>query len=217
MKYPETAFQEGKNGQVVVAFFVDEQGNGSDYHITQSFDDEADANAIDLVRKIRWAPATKDQKPIGYHMEFPVEFNVKSYKRYWKKHERKEIPLSLEADTSYRIYEMRELDEAAKPYFTDGNNMARFILSNLKYPESAKAAEISGTVRLNFVVEADGNISNILIEQSVGAGCDQEAVRLLQLTRWIPAVKKGHYVRSHNFQDITFNIGARNYQDGNSY
>ena len=67
------------------------------------------------------------------------------------------------------------------------------------------------------MVEADGAISNILVEQSVGGGCDNEAIRLMEGTRWIPAVKSGQYVRSRNEQEITFNFGTRNYQDGNSY
>ena len=66
-------------------------------------------------------------------------------------------------------------------------------------------------------METDGAISNILVEQSVGGGCDNEAIRLMEGTRWIPAVKNGQYVRSRNEQDITFNFGTRNYQDGNSY
>ena len=127
------------------------------------------------------------------------------------------IPLTLETDSSYQIYETRQLEEAAKPYFADGSTMPKYILSNLKYPEAAKAGEIHGTVRLNFIVETNGNVSNITVENSVGGGCDNEAIRLLQNTHWIPAVKNDKYVRSHHKQDITFNFGTRNYQDGNSY
>lgn len=217
LRYPEEALKEGRNGKIVVAFHVDEKGNGSQYLIEESFCEEANANALDMVRKIRWSPATRDMKPIGCDMKYTVDYSARTYKRYWKKHTLSCPPLILSADTSYVIYEMHQLEEAAKPYFADGTTMGQFILSNLQYPESAKVGEIAGTVRLNFVVEPDGNISNILVDQSVGGGCDQEAIRLLQMTQWIPAVKNGLYVRSHNYQDITFHIGARNYQDGNAY
>lgn len=215
--YPENALSEGKNGKVVISFHVDEKGVGSNYQIAESFCEEATPNAIDLVKKILWSPATKDMKPTAYDMDYTIEYNAKAYRRYWKKHQRVELPLTLEADTSYHIYDKYALEEMAKVYFADGKSMAQYILENLEYPESAKAAEIAGTVRLNFVVETDGSLSNILVDQSVGGGCDNEAIRLLQQTRWIPAVKNGHYVRSHNLQDITFNIGSRNYYDGNSY
>lgn len=215
--YPDADLEAGHKGKVVVAFHLDEKGNGNFYHITESFSDAANDNALDMVRKILWNPATKDMLPIESDMEYEVEYSARSYKRYWKNRERVEVPLRNEVDSSYRIYEMRQLDEAAKPYFADGKNMAQYILANLKYPEAAKMTEVSGTVRLEFVVETNGNVSNITVQKSVGGGCDNEAIRLLQDTHWIPAVKNGKYVRSHNSQDITFNIGARNYQDGNSY
>ena len=215
--YPEADLQAGNKGSVVVAFQLDEHGNGSDYRVKETFSEAANDNALDIVRKILWNPATKNMLPIESYMEYEVEYSAKAYKRYWKKHERVAVPLTLEADSSYHIYEIRQLEETAKPFFSDGSNMAQYILNNLQYPESAKMTEVSGTVRLNFIVETDGNVSNITIQNSVGGGCDNEAIRLLQGSRWIPAVKDGKYVRSHNYQDITFNIGNRNYQDGNAY
>ena len=215
--YPEDDLQAGNKGKVVVAFHLDEKGNGSDYLVKESFSEAANENALDLVKKIIWNPATKNMLPMEYDMEYEVEYNAKAYKRYWKKHEHIAIPLKLEVDDGYQIYETRQLEEIAKPFFADGSNMAQYILNNLKYPEAAKMSEVNGTVRLSFVVETNGNVSNIIVDRSVGAGCDNEAIRLLQDTHWIPAVKNGKYVRSHNMQDITFTIGSRNYQDGNSY
>ncbi len=215
--YPEAELAEKKNGDVVVAFHLDEKGQGSDYQIKASFSEAANADALDLVKKILWEPATQNMLPIAVDMDYTVEYHAKSYKRYWKKHERVEIPLALEADNSYNIYGLHQLEETAKPYFADGSNMANYILHNLKYPEAAKATEVFGTVTLSFIVETNGNVSNITIKNSVGGGCDNEAIRLLQDTHWIPAVKNGKYVRSYNTQDITFNIGERHYQDGNSY
>ena len=215
--YPAADLEAGNKGKVVISFHLDEKGNGSDYSVKETFSEAANANALDLVKKILWMPATKNMLPVADDMEYAVEYSAKSYKRYWKKHDRVELPLTLEADSSYKIYEMRQLEEAAKPYFADGSTMSKYILNNLKYPESAKMGEIQGKVRLDFVVETNGNISNITIQNSVGGGCDNEAIRLLQNTHWIPAVKNNKYVRSHNQQDITFSFGTRNYLDGNSY
>ena len=217
LQYPQADLDAGRNGMVVVAFRLDEQGNGSEYRIKESFSEAANAQALDLVKRILWGPAHENGFPVAADMEYAVEYNAKAYKRYWKRRERPCPPLTLQADTSYRIYDHYHLEEAATPYFANGNNFAQYLLSNLKYPESAKAAEISGTVRLDFVVEPDGSVSNIIVTQSVGGGCDPEAIRLLEETQWIPAVKNGQYVRSRNEQEITFNFGVRNYQDGNAY
>lgn len=215
--YPEAELENKKNGDVVVSFHLDEKGIGSDYRIKSSFSEAANENALDMVKKILWEPAMHNMLPAAVDMDYTVEYRAKAYKRYWKKHERVEIPLVLEVDPSYAIYEIHQLEETAKPYFADGSNMANYILHNLKYPEAAKATEVFGTVTLSFIVETNGNVSNITVKKSVGGGCDNEAIRLLQETHWIPAVKHGKYVRSHNTQDITFTIGERHYQDGNSY
>ena len=215
--YPEADLEQGNSGKVIVGMHIDPQGAASDYTIKSSFSEAASPIALHLVKTILWKPALNIGIPIDYDYEYEVDFSARSYKRYWKRHERPTIPLNLEADTSYKIYERRQLEEVARPYFTDGGNMGKYIINNMKFPAEAKEREIQGTVRLSFVVETDGSVSNIVVVNSVGGGCDNEAIRLLESTVWLPAEKNGVYVRSSNMQDITFSIGAHHFQDGNSY
>ena len=215
--YPEADLAQGNIGKVVVGMHIDAQGVASDYTIKSSFSKAASPIAMHLVKTILWKPATNIGIPMDYDYEYEVNFSAKSYKRYWKHHEHPVVPLGLEADTSYRIYEYKQLEEVARPYFADGGNMGQYIVNNMQFPAEAKEREIQGTVRLSFVVETDGSVSNIVVINSVGGGCDNEAVRLLESTVWLPAEKNGKYVRSSNMQDITFSIGAHNFQDGNSY
>lgn len=215
--YPEADLANGNSGKVVIGLHVDKEGIGSQYVVKSTFSEAAALVALDLVKTILWTPALHNGIPYDCEHEYEIDFNAKSYKRYWKRHERIVPPLTLEADTSNRIFEYRQLEEVAKPYFADGGNIANYIYSNLKFPDEAKEREIQGTVRLSFVIEKDGSISNIVVVNSVGGGCDNEAIRLMQETVWIPAERHGKYVRSSNMQDITFSIGSRNFQDGNSY
>ena len=215
--YPEADLQKGNSGTVVVALHVDKEGNGSNYTVKSTFSEAASQEAIKLVKTILWEPGLVSGIPTEYDTEYEVEFSAKRYKRHWKRNERIVPPLTLEADSSNKIFEYKQLEEVAKPYFADGKNIAQYIASNLKFPPAAKEREIQGTVRLSFVVEKDGSVSNIIVVNSVGGGCDNEAVRLIQETVWIPAERHGKYVRSSNMQDITFSIGNRNFQDGNSY
>lgn len=215
--YPQSDLDQGNSGAVVVSFHIDKDGNASQYAVKSSFSEAASPIALHLVKTILWKPALNIGIPTEYDYEYEIDFNAKSYKRHWKRHERPSVPLTLEADTSYKIYEYKQLNEVAKPYFADGSNMGKYIATNLKFPDAAKEREIQGTVRLSFVVETNGSVSNIVIVNSVGGGCDNEAIRLIQETVWVPAEKNGKYVRSHNMQDITFSIGNRNFQDGNNY
>lgn len=215
--YPEEELANKNSGKVVIALHIDKDGKGSNHQVKSSFSEAASPIALDLVKKIIWKPATSIALPVESDFEYTIDFNAKNYNRYWKKHERIAIPLTLEADDSYEIFENKMLEEYAQPYFADGSNMGQYIYGNLRFPAEAQEREIQGTVRLSFIVETNGNVSNIIIVNSVGGGCDNEAVRLIQETHWIPGIKNGKYVRSRNMQDITFRIGQRNYQDGNSY
>lgn len=215
--YPEDELLANRKGKVVIAFHVDKDGVGSNYQVKSAFSEQASPIALDLVKRILWKPATYLALPTEYEHEYEVVFNPKAYNRYWKSRQRTEIPLTLEADDSYEIFEGKQLEEYAQPYFSNGISFGQYIYGNLKYPTEAQEREIQGTVRISFIVETNGNVSNICIIQSVGGGCDNEAIRLIQDTHWIPAIKNGKYVRSRNIQDITFHIGQRNFQDGNSY
>ena len=162
MVYPEADLEQGNSGKVVVGMHIDAQGVASNYTIKSSFSEAASPIALHLVKTILWKPATNIGIPMDYDYEYEVEFSARSYKRYWKRHERPGVPLDLEADTSYKIYEYKQLEEVARPYFADGGNMGQYIVNNMQFPAEAKEREIQGTVRLSFVVETDGSVSNIV-------------------------------------------------------
>ena len=150
MVYPEADLQKGNNGKVIISLHVDANGAGSQYAIKSSFSEAASQNALHLVKTILWKPALDVGIPVNYDTEYEVDYNTKNYKRYWKRHERLVAPLTLEVDTSYKIYEYKQLEEVAKPYFADGGNMGNYIAKNLQFPAEAKEREIQGTVRLSF-------------------------------------------------------------------
>ncbi|MCD4773909.1 MAG: TonB family protein, partial [Bacteroidales bacterium] len=53
--------------------------------------------------------------------------------------------------------------------------MFKFIGENIKYPEEARKQGISGRVYVTFVVEDDGEITDIKLLRGIGGGCDEEA------------------------------------------
>lgn len=66
-----------------------------------------------------------------------------------------------------------------------------YIKNNLKYPEEAIANNIQGRVNLRLTISATGKIDNIEVLKSLGAGCDEEAIRLIKEgPKWEPA-KRG--------------------------
>jgi len=94
------------------------------------------------------------------------------------------------------------------PEFPGGlKAMMNFLGENIRYPETAKSANIQGTVHLGFVVEKDGSVTNIMVLRSVGGGCDQEAVRVLKLMpRWTPGLQRTKPVRVSFTLPIRFSL-----------
>ena len=74
--------------------------------------------------------------------------------------------------------------------------LLKFISANLNYPDSANKNDIQGTVRVQFVVEKDGSISNVIVKNSLGYGVGEEAIRLIKsMPRWKPASVNGKAVK----------------------
>lgn len=68
------------------------------------------------------------------------------------------------------------------------------IYDNLQYPEIARRAGIEGTVVVQFVVDAQGNVQNPRVLRGIGGGCDEAAVRAIQATTWQPGRQRGRPV-----------------------
>lgn len=83
------------------------------------------------------------------------------------------------------------------PSYPEGQDeLLRFISSNVVYPEIAKRAQVEGKVMVGFVVEKDGSITDVRVVKGIGAGCDEEAVRVTKLMgRWRPGKQNGKPVR----------------------
>jgi TonB family protein len=72
-----------------------------------------------------------------------------------------------------------EVKESANP-IGGFKKYERYIRRNLRYPKAAKENNISGEVRLQFTVNQSGELSDIKVLQSLGYGCDTEAIRLVE-------------------------------------
>ncbi len=208
MVYPEKALQTQIEGTVVLTFIVDKDGQVKDTKVSQSVSTEIDAEAMRLLGLLLWEPAEYRGMKLEEEKTIEFDFAIKKYHRCTESrgYEKLDFPIKP-VDTSTKIYETIHLDKQPKPvYESKGMNFASFIMKNMTYPESAVKQNISGSVTVFFVVEPTGRISNVKIEKGVGAGCNQEAIRLLKLMKWIPGVKDGLAVRTKMTLTITFNL-----------
>jgi protein TonB len=112
-----------------------------------------------------------------------------------------EIPDEPQVETTFLPFE----DQAS---FKGGRQAwAKFLTSNLKYPIQAQRMGIEGRVTLSFIVSADGRLSDIEVLRGIGAGCDEEAIRVLQQSPlWNPGKQRGIPVNSRMQMNIVFKL-----------
>ncbi len=81
----------------------------------------------------------------------------------------------------------------------------RYLESNLNYPEAASENGTTGTVKVEMVVDKDGNITEVKALNDPGDGLAEEAERVIRKgPKWRPAEQNGRKVTYRFTQIITF-------------
>lgn len=95
-----------------------------------------------------------------------------------------------------------------QPTFNGGYKaFYKYINKRLKYPSQARRMGIEGKVFLNFIIDREGNITNIKVTRGIGAGCDEAAIKALQnAPKWNPGKQRGIPVKVNMSLPITFNL-----------
>ncbi|MEM7549013.1 MAG: energy transducer TonB [Bacteroidota bacterium] len=112
-----------------------------------------------------------------------------------------EAPEEEEVDEIFTIVE-----EGAEP---EGGMQAfyKYVGKNMKYPNQAKRMGIEGRVYVQFVVDKDGSITDVQAVKGIGAGCDDEAVRVVAASKkWKPGKQRGRPVKQRIILPITFKL-----------
>ncbi|MFL5748595.1 MAG: energy transducer TonB [Niastella sp.] len=82
----------------------------------------------------------------------------------------------------------------------------RFLERNLRFSQEAMDNQIQGTVVVQFIVDRDGNVSDV---QAVSGPPEHyaEAVRVIKKSgKWTPAIQNGRQVKSIKKQPIIFRL-----------
>lgn len=111
-----------------------------------------------------------------------------------------------EATYEGKLFDLGSVEVA--PEFPGGQKaFGKFLGSNIRYPESARENNIEGKVYIGFVVEKNGELSDLKIIKGIGGGCDEEALRVLKNSpNWKPGMSEGKPVRTSYTFPVTFQI-----------
>ena len=138
-----------------------------------------------------------------------------------------EIEEEIEVDLDIEITEEEVIEEivfeeveeeVAEEIFTivedpaspDGGMQAfyQFVQKKMKYPSQARRMGIEGRVFVEFVVDKDGSLVDVKAIKGIGAGCDEEAVRVIKMhPNWKPGKQRGKPVKQKIVLPINFQLG----------
>ena len=129
-----------------------------------------------------------------------------------------DVEITEETEVEEIVFEEEPEEEVADQVFLVVEEQAafpggpkawtKFLRKNLKYPRQATRMGIEGKVFVQFVVDKDGSITEVKAIKGIGAGCDEEAVRVISSSpKWKPGKQRGRAVKVRMVLPITFKLG----------
>lgn len=104
-----------------------------------------------------------------------------------------------------KVYE--EVDQM--PEFPGGQSaLKKYMSDNVRYPALAAEYGKQGTAIIQFVVNADGSISDVEVVRSAGdSSLDKEAIRVVKsMPKWNPGKKYGQNVKVRTKTNVAFRL-----------
>ena len=85
--------------------------------------------------------------------------------------------------------------------------MYEWLAKEIRYPAIARESGIQGRVFVGFVIERNGELTDIKILRGIGGGCDEEALRAIKrMPRWKPGEVGGQKVRCYFRLPVVFKL-----------
>ncbi len=193
MKVPQKFIERGTPGKVTVRFEVAADGTIENARVAQSCEmgegwkhEElgygCDEEALRLVKNMpEWKPAIYKGEPIVATHSLILFFGNDNMRKKWDEYyENKGDWIEFKPVLNEKAPKGKKGESRSMPEFPGGYyKMDDYFESNLEYPKEALKNGIEGTVQVKFKLYYKGNISEAKVIKSVGYGCDEEALRLV--------------------------------------
>ena len=89
----------------------------------------------------------------------------------------------------------------------DVDKFRNWVQERVKYPQIAAENGIQGKVFIQFVVEPDGSVSNVVVTRGVDAALDNEAIKVIQSSpKWAAGKQRGAAVRVRFAMQVNFQL-----------
>lgn len=215
INYPSDAIAEYREGVVEVEVLV--KANGQTQIIAINYGGpflalghEAARSLYFFNQRVGWLPATVNNKRCDAVVVVPVRFMLKNIThtedRFIVNMVSDEDSLIVVPTTSTdEVFDV--VEEEAQP--VNGMNAYYELLAkNIDYPREAQRLGIGGTTFVRFVIDENGKVASAetVSGSEQGFGIDEEAVRVVKLTKWLPAKQRGKFVKQRKILPVKFKL-----------
>lgn len=194
IKYPKAAADKKIQGNVYLSFIVNEDGTVSDIKADNKLGGGTDEEAIRVLKMAKkWNPGLDNKKPVRVAYKLPVKFTLNKGSNISGGSTAAKEKIAYSNDnTIHNFVSMKN-----PPTYPGGiAALYKFLGDNIKYPKEASDKKVQGNVFVSFVVEKDGTVTDIKTLRGLGSGTDEEAIRVLKLTKkWNPGLENGKAVK----------------------
>ncbi len=115
-------------------------------------------------------------------------------------------PKSSTAKSDAVVTDLKSLE--TKPEYPGGMDaLVAFISDHLEYPKSLEDDGLEGKVFVSFIIQPNGEVSDVTVEKGFASEADEAAKELVaQLPKWSPGVKDGKKVAVKYMLPIAFQL-----------
>jgi TonB family protein len=207
IKYPAEAVQNKIEGVVYMNFQVGPDGEVRDVQITKGIGYGCDEEARRVITLFpKWQPGKRDGKPVPVRCVVPVRFRLAQNQNAGQIVTTTPAPVDTVVQLPPLPNEFTIVEQM--PY--SDYEYGKYFATNLKYPDEALKNKIEGVVYVNFQVGPQGEIRDVQVAKGIGAGCDQEAVRVItQMPKWVPGKQGGKVVPVRCVIPVRFRLATK--------
>jgi len=194
-------------GIVQVAATVQPDGRLTDVFVVRGLSAECNAEALRLVKAMpRWRPGRRGNEAVPVRTLLAVSFEPPRPKATVQgSDDLVELrPAAGEEVVTDKVYTYVE----QMPVFPGGQSgLVNYIQASLRYPAEAAQKQVEGKVFVKFTVEPSGKAINPEIIKGLGAGCDEEVLRVIRvLPPFEPGKQNGRTVSVSYTVPVTFSL-----------
>jgi TonB family protein len=139
------------------------------------------------------------------YMKISQKSKLKNKLFFTVKNRKEEVIFAYSIIDQDTIYGQLPVD---MPEFPNGEQgLLSYLSKSIRYPDKAKAAGITGTVFVTFIIDESGEVKNAHIWTGIGGGCDEEALRVINLMpKWKPGLYNNTAVKVQYGLPIRFTL-----------